>query len=49
MKRGQISNLLRQFGLIYLTDWMRFYIQSYQNRKNQSRFQEKQSRGYTAT
>jgi SAM-dependent methyltransferase len=33
MKRGQISNLLRQFGLIYLTDWLRFYIQSYQNRK----------------
>ncbi len=33
MKRGQISNLLRQFGLIYLTDWLRYYVESYKNRK----------------
>lgn len=33
MKRGQISNALRQLGLIYFTDWIRYYIQSYKNRK----------------
>jgi ubiquinone/menaquinone biosynthesis C-methylase UbiE len=33
MKRGQISNLLRTLGLIYLTDWIRYYIQRFQNRK----------------
>ncbi|HAH22451.1 MAG TPA: class I SAM-dependent methyltransferase [Prolixibacteraceae bacterium] len=33
MNKGQISNVLRQLGLIYLTDWIRFYIQRYKNRK----------------
>ncbi len=33
MKRGQISNLLRQLGLIYFSDWVRYYIESYKNRK----------------
>ena len=33
MNKGQVSNLLRQFRLIYLTDWIRFYIQRSKNRK----------------
>jgi len=33
MKKGHISNLLRRFGLIYFTDWIRFYIQKFKNRK----------------
>lgn len=33
MKKGQLSNTLRQLGLIYLTDWIRYYLQSYKNRK----------------
>jgi hypothetical protein len=33
MKRGQISNFLRQLGLIYLTDWIRYYLERYKNRK----------------
>jgi len=33
MKRGQISNLLRQLGLIYLTDWIRYYRERFKNKK----------------
>jgi len=33
MKKGQISNTLRQLGLIYLTDWIRYFIQRTKNRK----------------
>jgi SAM-dependent methyltransferase len=33
MKKGEISYLLRKFRLIYFTDWLRFYIQKYKNRK----------------
>jgi SAM-dependent methyltransferase len=33
MTRGQISNVLRQLGLIYFTDWVRYYIERYRNRK----------------
>ena len=33
MKRGQISNILRGLGLIYFTDWLRYYKQKYDNRK----------------
>ena len=40
MKKGQISNLLRQFGLIYLTDWIRYFIQRYKNRKINTEFRK---------
>lgn len=40
MKKGQVSNLLRQFGLIYLTDWIRYYIERYKNRKINSDFKK---------
>lgn len=33
MKRGQISNILRKWGLIYYTDHIRFYMQKHKNRK----------------
>jgi SAM-dependent methyltransferase len=33
MKKGQISNLLRKLGLLYFTDWTRYYIQKFNNRK----------------
>jgi SAM-dependent methyltransferase len=33
MIKGQISNTLRIFGLIYLVDWLRFYQQRFKNRK----------------
>jgi len=33
MKKGQISNALRQLGLIYFTDWIRYCIERYKNRK----------------
>lgn len=32
MKKGQISNLLRSLRLLYLLDWIRYYIQRFQNR-----------------
>lgn len=41
MKRGQISNLLRSLGLIYFTDWVRFYIQKFKNRKINKDFKSK--------
>ncbi|MFP4846214.1 class I SAM-dependent methyltransferase [Winogradskyella sp. PE311] len=31
MKKGKISNILRQLGLIYLTDKLRFYFQKFKN------------------
>lgn len=40
MKKGQISNLLRQFGLIYLTDWIRYYIERVKNRKINNDFRK---------
>ncbi len=33
MKKGQISNLLRRLKLIYLTDWIRYYLQKVRNSK----------------
>jgi len=33
MKRGQISNLVRKAGLIYATDWLRYYVESFRNRR----------------
>lgn len=33
MKKGQISNFLRRIGLIYFTDYVRYYIQKFKNRK----------------
>jgi SAM-dependent methyltransferase len=38
MKKGQVSNLLRELGLIYFTDWVRFYIQKIKNRKVNNQF-----------
>lgn len=40
MKRGQLSNLLRFFRLIYLTDYIRFYIELYKNRKENDLFKQ---------
>jgi len=33
MNKGQISNLLRKLGLMHFTDWTRYHIQRFQNRK----------------
>jgi ubiquinone/menaquinone biosynthesis C-methylase UbiE len=41
MIKGQISNLLRNIGLIYLTDWVRYYIQKFKNRKINKNFRLK--------
>jgi len=41
MKRGQISKLLRTFGLIYFTDWLRFYVEKNKNRKENKDFKKK--------
>jgi ubiquinone/menaquinone biosynthesis C-methylase UbiE len=38
MKKSQVSNFLRQFGLIYLTDKIRFYQQKIANRTLNSEF-----------
>lgn len=38
MKRGQISNLLRRFRLIYFADWLRYYLQKNKNRKINTNF-----------
>jgi len=38
MKRGDISRLLRKLRLIYFTDWLRYYIQKYQNRAENREF-----------
>lgn len=38
MKKGQISNLLRGLGLIYFTDWLRYFIQKFKNRKINKNF-----------
>jgi ubiquinone/menaquinone biosynthesis C-methylase UbiE len=40
MKRGQISNLVRQAGLIYLTDWIRYYNERFKNRKINQAFKK---------
>ena len=41
MNRGQISSLLRSFGLIYFTDWLRFYIEKNKNKKENKEFKKK--------
>lgn len=41
MKKGQLSNLLRRFGLIYFTDWVRYYLQKFKNRKINKDFKSK--------
>ncbi len=33
MNKGNISNLLRQAGLIFLVDRLRYYVQRFKNRK----------------
>jgi ubiquinone/menaquinone biosynthesis C-methylase UbiE len=38
MKRGQISKLLRTFGLLHLTDWIRYHIEKRKNRKDNALF-----------
>lgn len=40
MKRGQISNLLRQSGLLPTTDRIRFYIENYKNRSANQNFRK---------
>lgn len=41
MNKGQISNLLRKFGLIYFSDWLRFYMEKYKNRRINKEFKSK--------
>jgi ubiquinone/menaquinone biosynthesis C-methylase UbiE len=43
MKKGNISNFLRRVRLIYLTDWLRYYIQRYKNHKINSNFRKNNS------
>ncbi|MGB0868102.1 MAG: class I SAM-dependent methyltransferase [Flavobacteriales bacterium] len=38
IKRGQLSNILRFFRLIYLTDWIRYYIEKFKNKSNNNLF-----------
>lgn len=38
MKKKHISNLLRQLRLIYLTDWVQFFIQKFKNKKINNEF-----------
>ena len=33
MNKGIISNVLRKLGLMYYTDWLRYYLQKFKNRK----------------
>jgi SAM-dependent methyltransferase len=40
MKKGQVSNILRKYRLIYLTDCVRFYIQRFRNRKINREFRK---------
>lgn len=40
MKRGEISKLLRTFGLIYFTDWIRFHIEKIKNKKENKDFKK---------
>lgn len=40
MKRGQISNLFRKLKLIYITDWIRFYIKRAENKKKNDAFKK---------
>lgn len=40
MNKGQLSNLLRSLGLIYFTDWLRYYLQKYKNRKINEEFKK---------
>lgn len=39
--KGKISNLLRRLGLIYYTDWLRFYLLKFKNRKINKEFKLK--------
>ncbi|MFO7863223.1 MAG: class I SAM-dependent methyltransferase [Salinivirgaceae bacterium] len=41
MKKGTISNFLRTLKLIYLTDWVRYYLQKFQNRTINKNFKSK--------
>lgn len=40
MKKGQISNLLRQLRLIYWADWTHFYFGKFRNRKINKEFKK---------
>lgn len=41
MKKGQISNLLRKLRLIYFTDWTRYHLEKFNNRKINKEFKTK--------
>jgi ubiquinone/menaquinone biosynthesis C-methylase UbiE len=41
MKKGQISIYLRRLGLIYFTDWVRYYTQRFLNRRINNSFKTK--------
>ncbi len=40
MKKGKISNTLRQLRLIYWADWVRFYAERYKNKKRNIAFRK---------
>ena len=40
MNKGQISNLLRQCGLLNFTDWIRYYLQKFKNRSVNRKFKK---------
>lgn len=40
MKKGQISAILRKLRLIYLADWIHFYVQRFKNQKNNAAFKK---------
>ena len=40
MNKAQISNLLRQLRLIYLTDWVRYFIQKFKNKGINQKFRK---------
>lgn len=40
MKKQNLSKILRNFGVLYYADWMRFYAQRFKNRKINSDFKK---------
>lgn len=40
MRKGQVSNILRQIGLLYSADWMRYYWQRIKNRRINREFRK---------
>ena len=41
MNKGQISSILRKLRLIYLLDWIRFYMERFKNRKINREFKQR--------